>query len=99
MRIFVNYFVNYVNRWVKYKTEGKIPQVLSESLSTDTKVVIASVLHFRAMWERTFLEGGTTPLVYFFFDHSDIKSFSIKTRKYYPILVDHFIRMALINHQ
>lgn len=30
-------------------------------LKSDTKVVIASALYFKAFWEKTFIEGATMP--------------------------------------
>lgn len=43
------------------KTEGKIPEIVSNSLSSDTKIVMASALYFNAMWQKTFIESATEP--------------------------------------
>ena len=57
--IYLN-FAFHLYSWVKRQTEGKITDIISEPLSPDTKMVLASALYFNAMWERTFLEGATT---------------------------------------
>lgn len=49
------------SRWVSEKTKGKINEVIAEPLPASTKAVIASALYFKALWERTFIEGGTKP--------------------------------------
>lgn len=49
--------------WVNEKTEGKIKEMFAQPLSTDTKVVVASALYFKAFWERTFIDGATMPYV------------------------------------
>lgn len=48
------------NSWVNEKTNGKIPEIVSY-FQPDTKVVLASALYFKAMWETTFIEGATGP--------------------------------------
>lgn len=53
--------IQVINSWVNEKTEGRIPEIISDQLSSQTKVVLASALYFNAMWEKTFLEGHTGP--------------------------------------
>lgn len=53
--------VQTINSWVNEKTEGLIPRIISDQLSTETRMVLASALYFNAMWEKTFLEDGTRP--------------------------------------
>lgn len=48
-------------RWVNEKTLGKIPEIISSPLPPSTKAVIASALYFKALWERTFMDGATKP--------------------------------------
>lgn len=48
-------------RWIDKATKGKIPKMFADPLPFDTKVVIASALYFKALWERSFLEGATRP--------------------------------------
>lgn len=55
----INFFP--LSRWVSEKTKGKINEVIAEPLPPSTKAVIASALYFKALWERTFIEGGTKP--------------------------------------
>lgn len=51
--------VQAINSWVNDKTEGLIPKIISDQLSTQTRMVLASALYFNAMWEKTFLEEAT----------------------------------------
>lgn len=60
---FVKIITFFVNSWVSQKTEGKVQEIVPNSLSPDTKVILASALYFNAMWEKTFIDGGTGPLV------------------------------------
>lgn len=46
--------------WVNEKTHGKIPEIVAY-FQPETKVVLASALYFKAMWEKTFLDGATGP--------------------------------------
>lgn len=46
--------------WVNEKTHGKIPEIVS-FFQPETKVVLASALYFKAMWETTFIDGATGP--------------------------------------
>lgn len=51
---------NTINRWVAGKTKGKIRDILAETPTSATKVIIASALYFKALWESPFFEGTTT---------------------------------------
>lgn len=51
--------VSFINDWVEKSTNGKVKNIVSESLSTDTRVIIASTLYFNSRWKDTFIEGGT----------------------------------------
>lgn len=48
-----------INRWVAEKTKGKIRDILAETPSSSTKLIIASALYFKAKWEYPFFEGTT----------------------------------------
>ncbi|RZC34043.1 serpin B12 [Asbolus verrucosus] len=48
-----------INAWVSERTNGKINQLLSESPSSATKVILASAMYFKAEWEKPFFDGGT----------------------------------------
>uniref|UniRef100_A0A1B0DJV5 Serpin domain-containing protein n=1 Tax=Phlebotomus papatasi TaxID=29031 RepID=A0A1B0DJV5_PHLPP len=50
---------SFINDWVEKSTNGKVKNIVSESLSTDTRVIIASTLYFNSRWKDTFIEGGT----------------------------------------
>lgn len=41
------------------KTNGKIKEIIPGSLSTETQVILANALYFKAEWQQTFIEGGT----------------------------------------
>lgn len=49
-----------IDSWVNEKTHGKIPEIVAY-LYPGTKVLLASALYFKAMWENTFIEGATGP--------------------------------------
>ncbi|VEN63153.1 unnamed protein product [Callosobruchus maculatus] len=55
----VNKATQLMNAWVSERTEGKITSVLSEPPIDTTKVIIASALYFKALWEHPFFDGMT----------------------------------------
>lgn len=48
-----------INSWVTQKTNGKIKNILAEEPLPETKVIIASAMYFKALWENPFFEGAT----------------------------------------
>ena len=46
----------YINEWVERNTLGKIRNLLKQSLSSATKVIIASALYFKGFWEHRFIQ-------------------------------------------
>lgn len=40
-------------------TNGRIKKIVGDSLSTETKLIIASALYFKALWQTSFIEGAT----------------------------------------
>lgn len=49
----------YINNWVNKNTNGRIKNIVGESLNTETKLIIASALYFKALWHTSFIEGAT----------------------------------------
>lgn len=49
-----------INSWVAQKTNGKIINILAEEPLPHTRVIIASAMYFKALWEKPFFEGATT---------------------------------------
>jgi serpin B len=50
-----------INEWVRQQTAGRVKK-LFDSLSSDTKLVLANTVYLRADWARQlFAEGGVTP--------------------------------------
>lgn len=49
----------YINNWVNKNTNGRIKKIVGDSLSTETKLIIASALYFKALWQTSFIEGAT----------------------------------------
>lgn len=45
--------------WVNEKTNGKIKEIIPGSASTETRVILANALYFKAEWQTTFFEEGT----------------------------------------
>ena len=43
-----------INTWVKAKTQSKIPKLFKQPLDSDTLVVLASTLYFKASWNQQF---------------------------------------------
>jgi len=43
-----------INRWISDMTKGKIPKLYDEPLGTDTLVILASTLYFKASWKGKF---------------------------------------------
>lgn len=48
-----------INQWVDEKTHGKIPEVLAEPLSTDTRLVLVNALYYLGNWAVPFSESNT----------------------------------------
>lgn len=50
-----------INQWVEEKTEGKIPDLLSEgSVDSLTRLVLVNAIYFKANWAEKFQEADTT---------------------------------------
>jgi serine protease inhibitor len=45
--------------WVKEKTNGKIKEILPGSASTETRVILANAIYFKAEWQEAFFDGAT----------------------------------------
>ncbi|XP_058451681.1 serine protease inhibitor 28Dc-like isoform X2 [Malaya genurostris] len=54
-----------INAWVNESTHGKIPEIFSASVGSNTVMVIASALYFKALWKDMFIEGGTRSREFF----------------------------------
>ena len=53
-----------INQWVQRKSNDKIKQLLPPgSVTADTKVVLANVLHFRSRWQRAFDQTDKGPSI------------------------------------
>lgn len=48
-----------INAWVSDRTKGKIKEIMEEPPSSNTNLIIASALYFKAQWEYPFFEGAT----------------------------------------
>lgn len=48
-----------INSWVADRTKGKIKDILADVPAYSTKVIIASAMYFKALWEKPFFEGTT----------------------------------------
>ncbi|XP_075152805.1 serpin 28Dc [Haematobia irritans] len=51
--------VKYINNWVNESTRGKIKDIITNDISSTTKIVLASVLYFRGLWETPFFPRST----------------------------------------
>ena len=43
-----------INKWISDKTHDKIPKLFEEDLASDTLVILASSLYFKASWNEKF---------------------------------------------
>ncbi|XP_051171132.1 leukocyte elastase inhibitor-like [Leptopilina boulardi] len=48
-----------VNKWINYKTNGKIPQILTDELNRNAQIIFASALYFNAEWTYPFSDSST----------------------------------------
>ncbi|XP_074002303.1 leukocyte elastase inhibitor-like isoform X2 [Numenius arquata] len=52
-----------INQWVEEKTEGKIPNLLSEgSVDNATRLVLVNAIYFKGNWAEKFKEADTTDM-------------------------------------
>nr|XP_009934806.1 PREDICTED: serpin A3-7-like [Opisthocomus hoazin] len=52
-----------INQWVEEKTEGKIPNLLSEgSVDNMTRLVLVNAIYFKGNWAEKFEEANTTDM-------------------------------------
>lgn len=54
-----------INNWVSKATNGKIREIVSGSFSSETSLVIASSLYFKATWQNEFIPKITKPKDFF----------------------------------
>ncbi|XXX80666.1 serpin family protein [Sorangium sp. So ce134] len=50
-----------INAWVSDHTEGKIPKLLADNVTPDTKAVLVNAIYFHAQWSTAFKKDGTQP--------------------------------------
>lgn len=50
---------NHINKWAEKNTNGRIREIIADDLSTETTMVVANALYFKAFWEDVFLAGAT----------------------------------------
>ncbi|WP_437507427.1 serpin family protein [Sorangium sp. So ce1099] len=50
-----------INKWVSDHTEGKIPKLLSDNVTPETKAVLVNAIYFHARWGTAFNENLTQP--------------------------------------
>ena len=62
--------MNDINQWCSDKTQGLIPQFLSEPLSTDTRLALFNALYFNSRWRNPFGKGATREEVFYLEDGS-----------------------------
>lgn len=51
---------NHINNWAAKNTNGRIREIISDDLSTETTMVVANALYFKGFWEDVFLAGATS---------------------------------------
>lgn len=54
-----------INQWVQYATRNKIREIVSPEQVSNTPMVLASALYFKAKWETMFIEPDTRPRPYY----------------------------------
>uniref|UniRef100_A0A182Y9V4 Serpin domain-containing protein n=1 Tax=Anopheles stephensi TaxID=30069 RepID=A0A182Y9V4_ANOST len=48
-----------INAWAQRSTEGKIRDILSESVAAEAEMIVASALYFKALWSEPFEQQAT----------------------------------------
>lgn len=49
-----------LNKWVNDKTNGRIKELIPGAVDSETLVILANALYFKADWQQTFIEGATS---------------------------------------
>ncbi|CAO1333087.1 unnamed protein product [Diamesa serratosioi] len=49
-----------LNKWVNDKTNGRIKELIPGAVDSETLVILANALYFKAYWQQTFIDGATT---------------------------------------
>uniref|UniRef100_A0A182WH99 Serine protease inhibitor (serpin) 16 n=1 Tax=Anopheles minimus TaxID=112268 RepID=A0A182WH99_9DIPT len=49
----------FINAWAHRSTEGKIRDILSESVAAEAEMIVASALYFKALWSEPFEQQAT----------------------------------------
>lgn len=50
-----------INKWVRAQTKGRIPTILTQPPSPNTKLIMANAIYFKGNWEFPFNEEATRP--------------------------------------
>ncbi|XP_055592589.1 serine protease inhibitor 28Dc-like isoform X2 [Uranotaenia lowii] len=50
-----------MNEWIRTNTHDKISEMFPATVDSNTVMVIASALYFKALWQDMFIEGATKP--------------------------------------
>ncbi|XP_058177051.1 uncharacterized protein LOC131292988 [Anopheles ziemanni] len=51
----------YINEWCSRETNGKIQDMVSAQMLSNSRMIVASAVYFKAQWETTFSPYGTRP--------------------------------------
>uniref|UniRef100_A0A182PAL4 Serpin domain-containing protein n=1 Tax=Anopheles epiroticus TaxID=199890 RepID=A0A182PAL4_9DIPT len=51
----------FINAWAQRSTEGKIRDILSESVAAEAEMIVASALYFKGLWSEPFEQQATEP--------------------------------------
>ncbi|XP_049283623.1 serine protease inhibitor 28Dc-like [Anopheles funestus] len=49
----------FINAWAQRSTEGKIRDIVSESVAAEAEMIVASALYFKALWSEPFEQQAT----------------------------------------
>ncbi|KAM6177332.1 leukocyte elastase inhibitor-like [Erethizon dorsatum] len=70
-----------INKWVKERTEGKIPELLAPGVLDDTsKLVLVNAIYFKGVWQEKFQKNDTTD-VPFRLNKTDTKTVKMMSQK------------------
>lgn len=91
-----NVAVNQINSWVKKKTQGLIPHLISgDDLDSTTRLVLLNAVYFHGNWRRPF-DKGYTQKEYFYADSCNpLLVDMMQKRESMPLFQDHEVSVVI----
>jgi serpin B len=75
-----------INDWVERETKGKIADIMPPgSVDSDTRMVLANAVYFKAAWQEAFVEKLTAPAPFTLLDGSKVQATTMQTEGDIPV--------------